>query len=90
MSTVHYLYFPTNAHAIEAAQRLRSEGRVVKLAQSTTDEDRVLCTVVHKIASPEEIAEIGDHLTQIAAEFGGEYDGSEVHTEEKGGPAQMV
>jgi hypothetical protein len=70
----HFFYFPERSNADQVAKRLQAKGWRVQVTKSAEQENwLVFATQLSPIEG--EIEKLWWQLTQLAKEFGGEYDG---------------
>jgi len=77
----HYIYFSSETDADPANQLLRSEGYSIELRPSATGEGWLSLVKHTIIPTSEAITSVREHLSELAAAHGGEYDGWEVRIE---------
>lgn len=76
----HYLYFPTQEVARQAAQRLKDEGYGAEVRDATEiapDNGWLTYVTAALPQSEDELDEAEEYIEAIASELGGEYDGYE-------------
>jgi len=78
----HLLYFPSQEGARRAGQRLEKEGYSVEV-RPAGDDTSWLTLAKQKLDSTQLPEQRREHLTSLASELGGEYDGWEIAVQER-------
>lgn len=73
----HYLYFPKKRAATAVAKQLERDGYSVSVELGANDASWLVLARHTVTPSDDQLIAVRDHLDQIAAEAGGEYDGWE-------------
>jgi hypothetical protein len=77
MGTHHYLYFKTEASALEAAAHLRGRGFEASAFQIDADTDWCVCASQELVVVASNMGLIRSAMERVAGQFGGRYDGWE-------------
>jgi regulator of RNase E activity RraB len=71
----HFLYFPRRRWAQQAARQLRQLGYEVEVSESATEGSWLVLARCQMLPTEEDIDTVAEQLRELAAEYGGEYDG---------------
>ena len=71
----HFLYFPRRRWAEQAARQLRQLGYEVEVSESATEGSWLVLARCQMLPTEEDIDTVAEQLRELAAEYGGEYDG---------------
>jgi regulator of RNase E activity RraB len=71
----HFLYFPRRRWAQQAARQLRQLGYEVEVSESATEGLWLVLARCQMLPTEEDIDTVAEQLRELAAEYGGEYDG---------------
>jgi regulator of RNase E activity RraB len=71
----HFLYFATPEDAERAAQELRTHGYATEVAERREEANWLLLATGQMTPDQEKISDIRRRMEQVAATFGGHYDG---------------
>jgi Uncharacterized protein conserved in bacteria, COG3076 len=71
----HFLYFPRRRWAQQAARQLRQLGYEVEVSEGATEGLWLVLARCQMLPTEENIDTVAEQLQELAAEYGGEYDG---------------
>jgi Regulator of ribonuclease activity B len=73
----HYLYFPTEPEASNAAQILEGEGYGVEVSMGADNINWLVLASSSQVVSPDSVVQFRSRMMEVASSLGGEYDGWE-------------
>jgi hypothetical protein len=76
-STRHYLYFPAESDATQAAQLLEGEGYAIEQRPGADGANWLMLASRTEVVDAASVAQFRSRLTDMASSLGGEYDGWE-------------